>query len=117
RRTAAGTSRRSDTARGEAASAPSSTHSSATEPVHSSTVPPVGTRPTGTTPSRTSRNVRQVTTTAGSAGDGNGGEDAVEHALRGDPLELGLGTQLQAVPQRRVREGLDVVGGDVRAPA
>ena len=47
--------------------------------------------------------------------DRDGGEDAVEHAVGGDALELGLGPQLHPVPQRRPGEGLDVVRGDVVA--
>ena len=48
-------------------------------------------------------------------GTGTDAEDAVEHRVGRHALELGLGPQLDPVPQRRPGQRLDVVGGHVVA--
>ncbi len=47
-------------------------------------------------------------------GAGTDGQDAVEDAVDRGALELELGPQLHAVPERRLDDGLHLVGGHVR---
>src|SRR5690606_24292946 len=105
------------TCRGEAASPTSTAHSSRTSRVQPSTTIGTGTSSTGSTPAAVSVTARHVIVIVGpadrSAGDRHGGQHRVQHALGGHALELGLGPELHPVAQRRVGQGLDVVGADV----
>src|SRR5215469_2925131 len=61
-------------------------------------------------PARAASAARPVSAILDSSGDGDGGEHGVYHAVGGGALQLGLGPQLDAMPQRRAGERLDVVG-------
>src|SRR5215469_18473867 len=67
------------------------------------------------TQSRATTAARPLSATARSPRDRDGGKHPVEHALGGGALELGLGAELDPVPQRGAGQCLNVVGDHVVA--
>src|SRR5690606_20298136 len=115
----AGSSRSTVTRFGETAASRSTSTATSSTPSTSHSAPGRPTTSTTTTETATSAARRRVGTgkvttsgARGSAGDGDGGEHAVEDAVGGDALQLELGPDHQSVAQRGLGDGLHLVGGD-----